>query len=152
MDHELRQRTARRIAGNVLIFLPGLAVSIFSILKFVGVPPVVRTMAADGFSGGKLTLVAILEIVSAALFLFPSTRSVGVVMFSSFLGGAICTHVQMGEYAKAIGSLVLLTLAWLGTWIRHPQALWSFVSATSRQDAAPALSYESSRPRFQVGS
>lgn len=152
MNDERTQTPALRIAGRLLILLPGLAVGIFSILKFLGISAVVHTMAAEGFSGGKLTLVATLEILSAALFMFPSTRSIGVLVLSSFLGGAICTHVQMGEYAKAVGPFVLLSLAWLGTWICHPQALWSFTSATLRHDARPELSYESARPRFQARS
>ena len=125
MERDGTQTRARRIAGSALILLPGLAVTMSAILKFAGVPSVVHTMAADGFSGSKLTLVAALEVVSASLFLFPRTRSFGVLVLSSFLGGAICTHVQTGEYPKAIGPVILLTLAWVGTWLRHPQALWS---------------------------
>ena len=124
MDGIQTQQRTRRIAGNILIFLPGLVVTMSAIVKFAGVPGVVHAMAADGFANGKLTLVASLEILSAALFLFPRTRSFGVLLLSSFLGGAICTHVQMGEYAKAIGPSILLTLAWAGTWLRHPQAQW----------------------------
>jgi DoxX-like family len=119
------QTGVRRIAGNILIVLPGLVVTVSSIVKFAGVPGVVQNMTAAGFSGGKLTLVSTLEILSAALFLFPRTRSFGVLLLSSFLGGAICTHVQMGDYAKAIGPSILLTLSWVGTWLRHPQALWN---------------------------
>lgn len=126
--HEQMPKSARRITGNLLIFMPGIIVGLFGILKLVGVAPFVQTMAADGFSGSKLTLVAILEISSAALFLFSPTRSIGVLLLSSFLGGAICTHVRMGEYAKAIGPLGFLCFAWLGTWMRHPRALWSFNS------------------------
>lgn len=125
MADEGTQTRARRIAGNILIFVPGLVVAMSSIVKFAGVPGVVHNMAADGFSEGKLTLVAALEIISAALFLFPRTRSFGVLVLSSFLGGAICTHVQMSEYAKGIGPFILLALAWIGTWLRHPQAFWS---------------------------
>lgn len=125
MEHEEAETQASRITGTLLIFLAGLVVAMSSILKFAGVPGVVHQMAAAGFSDGKLTLVATLEISSALLFLYPRTRSFGLLLLSSFLGGAICTHVQMGEYAKGIGPSVLLTLAWVGTWLRHPQALWS---------------------------
>lgn len=125
MDRSGKQGRARRVAGSILIFLPGLMVVMSAIVKFAGVPAVVHQMAAQGFAGGKLTLVAALEISSAILFLFRRTRSFGVLLLSSFLGGAICTHVQMGEYAKAIGPSVLLALAWVGTWLRHPDALWS---------------------------
>jgi DoxX-like family len=82
-------------------------------------------MAALGFPDGKLLLVATLELLSAALFLYPRTRSMGLLVLSSFLGGAICTQVQLGEYAKVGGPSILLSLAWLGTWLRHPQVLWS---------------------------
>lgn len=134
MDPKQTQTRASRSVGNVLIFLPGLAVMMSSVLKFAGVTGVVHTMAAEGFSGGKLTLVATLEILSAALFVYHRTRAFGVLMLSSFLGGAICTHVQMGESAKAIGPCTLLALSWVGTWLRHPQALWSlnFDGAVSR--------------------
>jgi DoxX-like family len=132
MDRDQTLTRSRHIAGTGLIFLPGLALAMSAILKFAGVPGVLHTMAAQGFSDGKLTLVATLEIISAALFLFPRTRPFGVLLLSCFLGGAICTHVRMDEYAQAIGPLILLTLAWTGTWLRHPQALWSTDRAHSQ--------------------
>jgi len=125
MNDTGKQTRARRMGGSIAIFLPGLALLLSSVVKLAGVPGVVHTMAADGFSGGKLTLVAALEFLSAALFLFPLTRSFGLLMLSAFLGGAICTHVQMDEYTKAIGPCALLAIAWFGTWLRHPQVLWS---------------------------
>lgn len=115
----------RSVAANILIFLPGLALAVSSILKFAGVPAVVRQMASAGFTDGRLMLVASLELLAAVLFLYPKTRSVGVFFLSAFLGGAICSHVQMGELPKAFGPALLLLLAWLGTWLRYPQMLWS---------------------------
>jgi len=108
-----------------LILLTGLALASSGILKFAQVPAVVHQMAASGFAGGKLTLVAALEVLSAALFILPRTRSLGLLMLSAFLGGAICTHVQLGEYSKAGGPSVLLFLAWIGTGLRHPESYWS---------------------------
>jgi DoxX-like family len=125
MDREVTQSRTRRITGSLLIALPGLALAGSAIVKFAHVPGVVSQMAALGFSDGKLTLVATLEIVSALLFLFSRTRSLGVLMLSAFLGGVICTHVRFGDYTKAMAPSVLLFLAWMGTWLRHPQVLWS---------------------------
>ena len=125
MDREVTQSRTRRIAGNILIILPGLVLALSALVKFAHVPAVVNQMVASGFANGKLTLVAALELLSAALFLFPRTRSVGLLILSAFLGGAICTHVQLGEYSTAGGPSVVLLLAWIGTWLRHPQAFWS---------------------------
>lgn len=137
MDGIGTEQRTRRIAGNILIFLLGLALTMSSIVKFASVPGVVHDMAADGFANGKLTLVATLEILSAALFLFPRTRSFGVLVLSSFLGGAICTHVQMSEYAKGIGPFILLTLAWFGV----AAAPAGFVGPRSWSDGDESVSF-----------
>jgi hypothetical protein len=128
MDRGITESRARRVVGNVLIVLTGFPVGASAILKFARVPGVVNQMAALGFADGKLILVATLELLSATLFLFPRTRSVGMFLFSAFFGGAICTHVQLGEFAKAVSPSIMLGLAWLGTWLRNPEVLWSFTA------------------------
>lgn len=129
MERRIQKRGLRRVAGNILIFLPGMALAASSALKFAGVPAVVHEMATMGFTGGRYTLVATLEFLSAALFLYPRTRSFGVLFLSAFFGGIICAHVQMGELAKAVPPAILLTLAWAGAWLRHPEMLWTLQKA-----------------------
>lgn len=136
MPNSLRNNRARSVAGTTLIFLPGVAVLLSETMKFLRVPAIVQQMAAAGFPGGKLTLVASLGFASAVLFLSPRTRSIGVLLLSSFLGGAICLHVQRGEYTKAFGPSVLLIFGWAGTCLRHPQMLWSFGSSFSEANEA----------------
>ncbi len=119
MTDSLQNDRAQSIVGNLLVFLPGLAVAMSSILKFAGVPGVAHQMAVMGFTGGRYMLVATLEILSAILFLYPGTRSFGLLLLSAFLGGAICSHVQIGEVSKGIGPAILLALAWTGSWLRH---------------------------------
>jgi hypothetical protein len=126
----------RSIAGTIFIFLAGLAVVLSETMKFLHVPAVAQKMAEAGFPGGKLTLVASLGFASAALFLYPRTRSIGILLLSSFLGGAICLHVQRGENANVFGPSTLLALAWAGTWLRHPQLLWSFGHSRFEADKA----------------
>jgi hypothetical protein len=113
------------------MFLPALGLAGSSLVKFAQVPGVVHKMTLLGFGGGKLTLVAALEIVSALSFLYPKTRSFGLLVLSAFLGGATSAHVQAGQLGDAGGPAVFLTLAWVGTWLRHPEMLWSFVGQNS---------------------
>jgi hypothetical protein len=70
----------------------------------------------------------VLEIVSAVPFLISFTRSLGLLLVSSFLGGAIATHLPHGQpiYQPAF----VFFLIWLGTWLRHPQILWRFAGNT----------------------
>ena len=87
----------RRITGNILMFLSGLMLLGSAGAKFAHVPQVVEQSAALGFMGSRLTFIAILEVTSALLFLIPLTRSIGLLLVSSYLGGAIATHMQHGQ-------------------------------------------------------
>ena len=113
----------RRITGNVLIVLGGLMLIGSAGAKFAHVPAVVAQLGAMGFDGSRLMFIAVLEVVSALLFLVPLTRSAGLLLVSSFLGGAIATHLQHGQ--PIIQPSFVLLLIWLGTWLRHPEILWS---------------------------
>lgn len=113
----------RRITGNVLMVLAALMLIGSAGAKFAHVPAVVTQLGAMGFDGNRLTFIAVLEIASAALFLIPLTRSVGLLLVSSFMGGAIATHLQHGQ--PIIQPSFVLFLIWLGAWLRHPEILWS---------------------------
>ena len=117
---------SRRITGLILIYLAGLALLAAGVTKFAHLPPVVAQLTAAGFGGQKIILVAGLEVLSAALFLVPKTRSIGLLLTSSFLGAAVAAHVQTSEYAGALAPAILLGICWFGTWLRYPVVLWSF--------------------------
>lgn len=121
---------SRRIAGNILIFLVGALLAASAGAKFAHMPQVVRQMSPMGLEGWRLTFVAFLEISSALLFLFPATRSVGLLFVSAFMGGAIATHLEHGQAIIQPG--VFLALLWLGAWLRHPQILWSWGTGAAR--------------------
>lgn len=122
----------RRIAGMVLITLGSIVLIASSAAKFAHVPKVVNELGAMGFDGGRLTMIAVAEIFSAILFLIPATRSAGLLLISAYMGGAIATHVQHGQ--PFVQPAFILTLIWLGAWLRHPQTLWSFQGVLGRFD------------------
>jgi len=117
----------RRITGNVLMILGGVMLIGSSSAKFAQVPAVVNQLGAMGFIGNRLMFIAVLEIVSAVLFLIPLTRSGGLLLVSSFMGGAIATHLQHDE--PIVQPSFVLLLIWLGTWLRHPVTFRSLHSA-----------------------
>jgi len=120
----LTQRS-RETAGLVLIYLGALVLVASSITKFAHLPPVEAQLTTAEFGGQKILLVASLEILSAALFLVPKTRSIGILVISAFLGAAFAAHVETGEYASGVAPAMLLCICWLGAWLRCPKVLWS---------------------------
>ena len=105
------------IVSNILIFLPSIALLASSITKFAHILAIVAQMTALGFSGPKLMVVAVLEFASAVVFLIPKTRHLGLLLVSSYLGGAIA--VQLGHSLPPEPPAVLLALIWIGTWLGY---------------------------------
>jgi len=91
--------------------------------KLVSAAPVVE-MFEKWRLGNQLTLIGVGELVSALLFLIPVTNSLGLLLLSAYLGGAIVTHMQHGE--PYVVPAVLLVLVWVAGYLRHPEVLQSF--------------------------
>jgi hypothetical protein len=125
----------RRIVGLVLICMGSIVLIGSAGAKFAHVPKVVNELGAMGFDGERLTMIAVAEVISALLFLLPFTRSIGLLLASAYMGGAIATHVQHGQ--PFIQPAMILTIIWAGAWLRHPQVLWSMNQAST--SSYPAL-------------
>jgi hypothetical protein len=113
----------RRIPGITLMTLGSLVLLASATTKLVQIPKVIAELGAMGVHGNNVTYIGMLEVISALLFLLPATRSAGLLLVSSFLGGAIATHLEHGQ--PVIQPSVVLLLIWLGTWFRHPEMFWS---------------------------
>lgn len=122
--NDLPVSRARRIAGEVLIFLGGLLLLGAGVAKLAHVPKVVSELTAHGFGGERLVVIGALEVACALLFITRFTRSMGFLLVSAYLGGAIATHV--GHGTPWIPPAVMLSLLWVGVYLRHPVILWSF--------------------------
>ncbi len=113
----------RRIAAWILTGLLTLLFVFSAIAKLAGAQAVVEVFEKWGLSNHRL-LIGIGELVSALLFLIPRTNSLGLLLLSAYMGGAIVTHMQHGE-PYIMASLILL-LVWIAGYLRHPEVLQSF--------------------------
>ena len=120
---ELLVSRRRRIAGNVLVSLCSVILTLSAAAKLARIPKVVSELGGMGFSDGRLIFIAVLELVCAVLFFTPYLRSLGLLLVSAYMGGAIATHLQHGQSMAQPG--IILALIWIGTWVRDPQILWS---------------------------
>ncbi len=121
-----QQSKGRRIAAWILTGLITLVFVASAVAKLTKVSEVVEMFDKWGLSNYVL-LIGVGELVSAVLFLIPRTTSLGILLLSAYLGGAIVTHMQNGE--PYFGPAVLLLLVWLAGYLRHPELLQSFRKA-----------------------
>lgn len=63
-------------------------------------------------------IIALGEIASALLYLFPKTNRYGTLLLSSYMGGAIIIHMTGG--ISIIMPSVVLILVWVGFYLRTP--------------------------------
>lgn len=71
--------------------------------------------------GDWRVIIALGEIGSALLFLFPKTNKYGLLLLSSYMGGAIILHMT-GGMSIAMPSVVLI-LVWVVGFLRNPELL-----------------------------
>ena len=69
-------------------------------------------------------IIAIGEIASALIFLYPKTNIFGTLLLSSYMGGAIIIHMTGGM--SIVMPSVILILIWVVGFIRNPELLAKF--------------------------
>ena len=105
-----------KIAGLVLhVLIGGLLIFTGSQKVLGSAPP--ETLVKLGL-GEQARLLGAGAILTAVLLLIPRTSSLGILLASSFWGGAICIHMAHGE--PYIIQAVLLVLTWAGAHLRSP--------------------------------
>lgn len=72
-----------------------------------------------GIELSTLKSIALIEILSAILFLIPRTGVLGFGLLSAYMGGAIATHLTHNE--SVLAPCVILGFVWITTLVRFPE-------------------------------
>jgi len=120
MNTELTK--GRKITGWVIAGLLT-ALLLFSAMGKFTMPEMAENFTKWGL-GDWRTIIAVGEIASALLFLFPKTNIFGAFLLSAHMGGAIVTHMSNGE--PFIVQSVILVLVWVAAFVRNPELLAKF--------------------------
>src|SRR5579863_576477 len=128
---------ARVPAGGIVVTVGGILLLVSAATKLAHSYTVAAELSAFGFDGPKLTLIAVLEVLCAVLLLSPVTRSIGLLLVCSYMGGAIATYVQHDR--SFLRPAIVLFILWFGTWLRHPEVLQSFRESQKVHNPAPSF-------------
>ena len=86
-------------------------------LKLKGGPEVAEGFTHLGLPENLMLPLAILELSCVVLYLIPPTSVLGAVLLTGYLGGAICTHLRVGEPIYL--HIALGFCIWLGVYLRE---------------------------------
>lgn len=118
--------TSPRI-GNASVWsgrvLSGLAVAFLTfdaLMHLVQPPFVVEANLKLGFSTSVVFTLGLIQLASLAAYLLPRTAVLGAVVWTGYLGGAVATHVRLGDplFSHVLAPVYVAALLWGGLWLR----------------------------------
>jgi hypothetical protein len=110
---------AKRIAGWTLTMLVGLfLIGASGVPKFFDFPGKAEMMAKLQIPLNLVTTVGVIEVSVAVLYLIPRTAFLGAILTTAYLGGAVWTHLRVGD--TWYFPIVIAVLMWTGLALRHP--------------------------------
>jgi hypothetical protein len=108
-----------RIIGWALTLLVGLfLIGVSGVPKFFDFSGKDEMMAKLQVPLNLLTTLGVIEISIAVLYLIPRTAFLGAILTTGHLGGAVWTHLRVGD--PWYFPIIIGVLMWLGLALRHP--------------------------------
>jgi len=104
-------------AGRVISILVSLVFAASALLKLKGGTEVVQGLAHLGLPESLIVPLAILEVSCVVIYLLPATSVLGAILLTGYMGGAICTHLRVGD--PFFMQVALGVLVWLGLYLRE---------------------------------
>ena len=92
-------------------------------IKLIDLPIVGETMMKLGWPPALSRLIGVMELVFVGLYLLPRTAVLGAVLMTGLLGGAIATHVRIGDplVSHVLFGVYLALFMWGGLYLRDPR-------------------------------
>jgi Ca2+/Na+ antiporter len=105
----------RILSGLVVLFLVS-----DGIIKFIKPAPVIETSAHLGLPLSLANTLGILLLICTAIYVFPRTSVLGAILLTGYLGGAVATHLRVGDplFSHILFPTYLGVLLWLGLYLR----------------------------------
>lgn len=105
--------------GRILSGFVGLFLLLDGVAKLFKPAPVVEGTLRLGYQESVIIGLGIVLIVCTVLYLIPLTSVLGAILLTGYLGGAIATHVRVGDNLFSIVFPVILgSLLWGGLCLR----------------------------------
>jgi len=113
------RRSARR-AGVIVSALPVLFLAVDMAGKLLRITPAVEGTVQLGYKADVLVPLGLLQLACLALYLWPRTAVLGAILWTGYLGGAVATHVRLGNpwLTHILFPVFVGGLLWLGLWLR----------------------------------
>jgi hypothetical protein len=105
--------------GRICSGLPALFLLVDGVMKLVKPAVVVEGTVRLGYTETVILPLGIVLIACTVVYLIPRTAVLGAILLTGYLGGAVATHVRVGEGLFPVSFPILLgVLLWGGLYLR----------------------------------
>lgn len=105
--------------GWVMSILPSLLLLMSATFKFLQPSGFEEGLQHTGWNSGKMFAIGVVEVACALLYLIPRTSVLGAILLTAYMGGAIATHVRVGDAFYV--QILIGVLIWGGLFLREPR-------------------------------
>jgi hypothetical protein len=107
-------------AGRLLSALPIVFLVMDGVVKLFNPAPVADSMAHLGYPGNLALFLGLLQLAILALYVIPRTAILGAILQTGYLGGAVASHLRIGDETFAlIFPIIVGALLWGGLYLRN---------------------------------
>lgn len=108
-------------AGRILSGLPMLFLLFDGVVKLFKPVPVVEGMARLGYPLSLSVTIGIVLLVCVFTYAIPQTSVLGAILLTGYLGGAVATHVRVGDplFSHVLFPTYVAILLWTGLFLRE---------------------------------
>lgn len=106
--------------GRVLSALAVLFLLFDAIGKLLKPDAVVKGTTELGWPVSVITTLGIIQVVCLIAYLIPRTSVLGAILWTGYLGGAIATHLRLGNplFTHILFPTYIAAFLWGGLWLR----------------------------------
>jgi hypothetical protein len=107
-------------AGRALSTLAVLFLTFDAAIKILRLPPAVQGSAELGFAASTVLPLGIVLLACVVLYAIPATSLLGAILLTGYLGGAIATHVRLGNplFTHTLFPIYVAIFVWGGLFLR----------------------------------
>jgi hypothetical protein len=106
--------------GRVLSTLAVLMLLMGVVMNFLKPPSVMEGFDHLGWPRHLALALGIIQLACTVLYAIPVTSVLGAILLTGYLGGAVATHLRIGE-PQLINAVVFGIVVWLGLFLREPR-------------------------------
>jgi hypothetical protein len=115
-----RPSQSRVWAARIIFALAVLFLLVDSVMKVLKTAPAIAGTVELGYPASAVFGIGLVQLACLALYMFPSTSILGAILLTGYLGGAVATHVRVGNplFTHLLFPTYVAALVWGALWLR----------------------------------